>query len=122
MAPESVRIPVQNCLLVVADERIRDIPDIDRHKAVWSTASCILVSCMPDSDGATHVTIGSAKDIIQDGELIFDNPLETPSRKLVVETVLGKKVFQIDVPNSRTRVRIWTNGIRFTDKVTIGVG
>ena len=122
MAPKSVRIRVLNSLLVIRDENSRDFPDIDRTGVVWSSPSCILVGCMPDCDGETHVTIGHANEIRQDGKLIFDSRLETPSRSIIIHGVVEERILQIDVPTSETRVRIWTNGLRFTDQATIGVG
>src|SRR6516225_5434686 len=88
MAPKSVRIRVLNSLLVIRDENSRDFPDIDRTGVVWSSPSCILVGCMPDCDGETHVTIGHANEIRQDGKLIFDSRLETPSRSIIIHGVV----------------------------------
>jgi len=122
MASKSVRIPVLNSLLVVRDERSQDLPDIDRNGVVWSTASCVLVTCMPDSDGETRVTLGRANEIEHHGKLIFDRQLETPSRRVVIDGVMRERILQMDVPAPQTRMRIWTNGVRDTDIVTIGLG
>src|SRR6266536_1971914 len=78
MSSKSVRIPVLNSLLVIRDERSHDLPDIDRSNVVWWTESCVLVTCMPDCDGETHVTLGGVNEVVQDGKLIFDRRLETP--------------------------------------------
>jgi hypothetical protein len=40
---------------------------------------------------------------------------------IIVETVMGERILEIDVPRRETRVRIWTNGFRDTDQVTIGL-
>jgi hypothetical protein len=109
MASKSVRIRVLNSLLVIRDELSQELPDIDRDGAVWSTASCVLVTCMPDSDGETHVTLGGVNEVGQDGTLIFDRRLETPSRRIVIDGVMEKKILQTDVRTSKTRMRIWTN-------------
>jgi hypothetical protein len=122
MTTKSARAPVLNSLLYVRDERMRNIPEIDGNEAVWSTTSCVAVSCLPDCDGETEVTIGSAQEVKKDGTLLFDGPLATPSRILIVETVLGKTILQIGVPSSQTHVRIWTNGLRDTDRVIVGLG
>jgi hypothetical protein len=122
MASKSVRIRVLNSLLVIRDELSQELPDIDRNGAVWSTASCVLVTCMPDCDGETHVTLGGVNEVGQDGTLIFDRRLETPSKRIVIDGVMEEKILQTDVPTSKTRMRIWTNGLRDTDIVTIGLG
>jgi hypothetical protein len=122
VALESVRLPVLNSLIFLRDERTRNIPEIDGNGAAWSTPACVAVSCLPDCDGETEVTIGTVQEVTKDGALLFDGLLETPSRSMVVETVLRKTILQIGVRTSQTRVRIWTNGLQDTDEVIIGLG
>jgi hypothetical protein len=122
MTLKSARLPVLNSLLFIRDGRTRNLPEIDGNGAVWSTASCVAVSCLPDCDGETEVTLGPSSEIGKRGTLLFDRPLETPSRIVIVETVLGKEVLQIGVPNLQTRVHIWTNGARDTDEVIVALG
>jgi hypothetical protein len=117
----SVRIPVLNSLLIIRDASTDDLPEIDGNSAVWSTTSCVVVSCLPDCDGETEVTMGEAVEVGSGGKALFDGRLRTPSRLLIVETVLRKSILELEVPNPDTRVRIWTNGLRDTDKVAIGV-
>jgi hypothetical protein len=122
MTLKSARIRVLNSLLVIRDELSQELPDIDRNGTVWSTASSVLVTCMPDCDGETHVTLGGVNEVGQDGTLIFDRHLETPSLRIVIDGVMEEKILQMDVPTSKTLMRIWTNGLRHTDVVTIGLG
>lgn len=118
---KSAHVSVLNSLLFVRDSGVREIPHIDGNLAVWSTASCIAVSCLPDSDGATDVKIGLSQEIGASGDAIADLRLKTPSGAIIVETVTGQRILEMDVPNRDTRVRIWTNGHRDTDQVTIGL-
>jgi hypothetical protein len=122
MTSNSVRVPVLNSLVFVRDARIHDIPEIDGDSPILSTPSCVAVGCLPDCDGETEITIGAAKDIQEAGLPAFDGQLETPSGSVIVETVLSERLLQASVPTSRTRVRIWTNGLPDTDKVVIGLG
>ncbi|HEY4140675.1 MAG TPA: hypothetical protein VGM57_04635 [Pseudolabrys sp.] len=122
MTPLSTNVKVLNSLLYIKDARQVDLPDIDGRGAYWFTPSCVAVSCLPDCDGPTTVAIGAASEMLASGKLIFDSQLETPSRRIVVETVLAKKILEQAVLDDATRVRIWTNGFRDTDKVTIGLG
>ena len=122
MTLDSVRLPVLNSLIFLRDEQTRNIPEINGIGAVWSTTSCVAVGCLPDCDGETEVIIGPADEVAKDGTLLFDRSLATPSGSVVVETVLSETILQIGVPTSQTRVRIWTNGLRDTDKVIIGLG
>jgi hypothetical protein len=122
MTSKSVTVPVLNSLLFIRDKIIRSLPEIDGHSSVWSTPSCVAVSCLPDSDGETRVVIGSVEDVRQNGDPLFDARLMTPSGQVVVENVFGERILEIDAPKVDTRVMVWTNGFRDTDMVTIGLG
>lgn len=121
MTPSSTTVKVLNSLLYIKDARTKVFPDIMGRGAYWFVPSCVAVSCLPDCDGLTTITIGPASDVEVSGKLLFDSRLETPSRRIVVDTVLGKTILEHDVPHDVTRVKIWTNGFRDTDKVTIGL-
>src|SRR5882762_5165326 len=92
MTSKSVTVPVLNSLLFIRDKNIRSLPEIDGHSSVWSTPSCVAVSCLPDSDGETRVIIGSAEDVRRDGDPLFDARLMTPSGHVIVENVLGERI------------------------------
>ena len=111
-----------NSLLFIKDTRTNDFPMIDGQGSVWTTASCVAVSCMPDCDGPTEVVIGNPSDIKNAaGKLIFDAFLDTPNKCVSVETVLAEKILEKNVPNATTHVRIWTDGFRDTSKVMISL-
>jgi hypothetical protein len=118
---QSAKIAVLNSLLFVRDSKIRHVPKIDGDSAVWSTASCVAVSCLPDCDGDTEVTLGVPQELGVNKAPLFDGRLITPSRRLIVETVLGQTILEASVPNPVTRVKIWTNGFRDSDKIVVGV-
>jgi hypothetical protein len=118
----TTHVRVLNSLLFIKDARTKDLPKIDGHGSFWTTPSCVAVSCMPDCDGSTEVTIGDPLDLqSKAGKLLFDAPLKTPSKSVTVETVLAEKIFEQNVLSTTTRVRIWTDGFRDTDKVFIGL-
>lgn len=117
----STTAKILNSLLYIKDSRKTDLPAIDGNGAYWYVPSCVAVSCLPDCDGSTTITIGAASEMRVNEKLLFDNQVETPSHRIIVETVLGKTILEQNVPNEMTRVRIWTNGFRDTDKVTIGL-
>jgi hypothetical protein len=121
MTSKAAHLPVLNSLLFIGDANIRNIPEIDGTSNVWSTTSCIAVSCLPDSDGETEVTIGPALEVGQQGNPVFEGRLMTPSGRVIVETVLGERILEVDVARLDTRVRIWTNGLRDTDRVIVGL-
>jgi len=122
MSLVAARVRVLNSLLFIKDAQKRDLPIIDRGGPIWSTKSCVAVGCMPDCDGSTEVIIGdSSTGMSERGNLVFDACLETPARKVVVETVLGEKILEQNVPNPTTRVRVWTNGSLDTDRIIVGL-
>lgn len=73
-------------------------------------------------DGDTEVTLGLAHEVNSKGRPIFDGFLETPNRKVNVETAEGDMLLQTEVPSESTRVRIWTNALREPDKIVVGLG
>jgi hypothetical protein len=118
----ATRVRALNSLLFIKDARERDLPIIDRSGPIWSTKSCVAVGCMPDCDGSTEIIVGNSfTELSQSGNLIFDAFLKTPARKVVVETVLGERVLEQNVPNATTHVRIWTNGSLDTDRIVVGL-
>ena len=121
MTSKSITVPVLNSLLFIRDKNIRSLPEIDGHSSVWSTPSCVAVSCLPDSDGETRVVIGSVEDVRQNGDPLFDARLMTPSGQVIVENVLGERILKIKAPKLDTRVMVWTNGFPDTDMVIIGL-
>ena len=121
MTSKSVTVPVLNSLLFIRDKSIHNLPEIDGHSSVWSTPSCVAVSCLPDSDGETRVVVGSAEDVRQNGNPLFDARLMTPSGHVIVENVLGERILEVRAPKLDTRVMVWTNGHRDTDLVIIGL-
>lgn len=118
----SVRVPVLNSLLYIKDPTVDDFPEIDSRSPLWSTPACVAVCCLPDCDGETEVTLGPAREVALARAPVFDGGIETPSRRVVVKTVLDETILQMAVATLDSRIRIWTNGLLATDTVIIGVG
>jgi len=110
MTVRSIHWPVLNSLLWIRDPTIEDLPEIDGVGAFWSTPSCVAVGCVPDCDGDTEITIGPAEAVGLESTPLFDRILPTPSRRLIVETVMKETILQASVRSAETRVRIWTDG------------
>jgi hypothetical protein len=119
---KSVSLSVLNSLLFVRDPSTSGVPEIDGQATVWSTPTCVAISCLPDSEGETEISIGYGDEFGSSRwPLVFDGKLDTPSRTVVVETIHPRTVVEVSVPTRDTRVRVWTNGHPATDKVAIGV-
>lgn len=118
---KSITAPILNSLLFVRDSKLEDLPDINGLGAFWATRSCIAVSCLPDSDGSTTITIGCGSEVGRPHAPLVDMKIQTPSRTVIVENVVGERILETGVPAEDTRVRVWTNGHRATDIVAIGL-
>ncbi len=121
MTVKSVNWHVLNSLIFISDPTSEDTPEIDGIGGLWTTAECIAVCCLPDSDGTTKIILGPVKDVGTHSKLLFDGAVETPSRKLSVSTVLAEVLLDTDVPHTATDLKIWTNGNRDSDIVIIGI-
>lgn len=117
----TIHVPVLNSLLFIRDSETVDLPEIDGSASSWSTEYCVAVSCRPDCDGPTAVTMDTIRNLRPDGILLLDYRLKTPSRKVIVEGVLANKILEAAVAGEITRVRIWTDGHRDTETVIIGL-
>jgi hypothetical protein len=118
----TVKVAPPYSLIFISDPEGGTTPECSPPAPYWATPSCIAVGCLMYQDGDTEVRLGHASELNAEGKPIFDGPLETPNRKVNIETAEGELVLQADVPTESTRVRIWTNAPREPDKITIGLG
>ncbi|WP_146604439.1 hypothetical protein [Rhodoplanes roseus] len=125
MNHSTIELPVLNAILCVRDPSRPfdsiEFPEPDHDRPVWATSSCLIVRCLSDCDGKTSVTLGASGEVPHIGVMVFDGWLETPGRKVGIETVLHEWVAQTDVSSSSTRVRIWTSGHLNSGVVVIGL-
>lgn len=111
---------VLNSLLFIGDQDAWEIPVIDGDASMWSTKSCIAISCQPDSEGPTTITVGRMQDVASPDGPLFDGHVETPNGKIGLFGVPGDRLLEMNVPTTRTHIRIWTDGWRDTETVVIG--
>lgn len=121
MKTSSIKLPVLNSLLYLRDSATLDLPAVSEPTGFWWTSSCVAMSCLPDCDGETEITMGPTAEVVGARAPAFDRILITPSRRLILETVLISTILETDVPRTQTRVRIWTNGHFDTDTIVIGL-
>ncbi|MBX9776849.1 MAG: hypothetical protein K2Y71_20920 [Xanthobacteraceae bacterium] len=108
-------------LIFISDPEGGTTPECSPPAPYWATPSCIAVGCLMYQDGDTQVTLGQAREMNLPGRPIFDGLLDTPNRKVNVETAEGELVLQADVSKKITRVRIWTNARSEPDRIVIGL-
>ena len=121
MTLKTLNLPFSNALLYISDALTFDPPRIDEMTGFWTTPHCVTVSCLPECDGDTELTVGTMDEIGERGSPRFDGRIKTPSRRIAVETVLREKILEMPVPHTDTRIRIWTNGYLDTDTVIVGL-
>jgi len=117
-----VKVAPPYSLIFIADPEGGNTPECSPPAPYWATSSCIAVGCLMYQDGDTEVCLGQMHEMRPKGRPIFDGLLETPNRKVNVETAEGELVLQADVSAESTRVRIWTNASKEPDKIIIGLG
>jgi hypothetical protein len=98
------------------------MPEYRRGELISFTSSCIKVRCLNDADGETWFTLGAYTDLHPKTALRFEGFLETPNRKIAIRTVELSIVLEVDVPTTRTYVRIWANDESEPDDVIVGFG
>lgn len=119
--PVSIKVAPPNCMVFISDRDIGDVPEITREAWIWSTSSCIAVGCLSFMDGETEITLGDIDEVDPGGAPALDRQLETPFRTVVISTSEGDTLLSVQVANSATHVRIWTNRASEPDKVIVGV-
>ncbi|MBS4084113.1 MAG: hypothetical protein KGZ73_11225 [Rhizobiales bacterium] len=115
-------LPVQNSCILVRDILNDEPLFIERDSAVAIGQYGLNISCLPDSEGDTSVVAGSVTEIKPDVSLVFDGVIKTPSKKLLVETILRTPIFEIDVDSALTKLSVWTDGHPGTGRIVIGIG
>jgi hypothetical protein len=116
----STTVAPPNSVVLVSDPSGGEIPETI-GSLFASTTSYIAIGCKAEDDGETELTLGQTDEVGQRDVPAFQGRLETPSRKVVVRTVLGKTLLEAAVPGASTLVQVWVNDAEEPDRVVIGV-
>ena len=116
----TVRVAPPNSLIFLWDERGGAVPEFVANKLVLATSSAVSVGCLAEMDGETEITLGPTGDVDTRGLKVFDDVLETPTRRIVVETSEGEILLREDVSSNRVHVGIWVNRYVEPDKIVVG--
>jgi hypothetical protein len=118
---KKLNIRPMNSLLFVSDPEFGIAPTPVWGALILSTPSCISFACYPEQDGPTEVTLGRDGDVDPGVSPVFEGDLDTPHRAVTVTTVDCKTLTKMDVPATRTHVRIWYSHPRWPERVVIGL-
>lgn len=121
MKPIVRKLPVLNSLVTIKDDRNDDYPDISGTGQAWWTSSSVSVSCLPDSEGETEITLGLSADVALESTPIVDRTLTTSSRRISIQVVPRREVMSAAVSSDLTRVRVWSDGRRDSEWLVIGL-
>src|SRR4029077_10514674 len=106
---KSARIAPPNSVVLVSDATGGEIPKSMDDCLISSTTSCIAIGCRSEADGETDIALGALLEVAQGGSPDFEGLVATPSRRIVVRTVLGDTILDATVPATNTNVRVWVN-------------
>ena len=123
MTTSSIKVAPPNSLVLISDVNRGEVPEeIDPKLGFGATASSVAVACLPDVDGETMIKLGPAVEVDPGSRPAFEMIMSTPTRTVAVMTIEWTILLKAGVPDSSTRVRVWTNHARWPDNVLIGLG
>jgi len=119
---KKITIAPENSILFISGTRESEIPEITRGSKLWSTNTCVAFGTFPEQDGKTSIILGKIEDVSPGHPPDMETFIETPKRRLAVETVGQDIVLETSVPNLKTRVAIWLSHPHWPEEVRIGLG
>lgn len=97
------------------------VEKINPVSLVAASPTCLAVCCNPEVDGPTKLTFGPSSEVDPGYAPGFVGQVETPSRRIIVDTVAEEVIFDEIVPATQTALRIWFSHPRWPEKVVIGI-
>ena len=119
---ETVAIAPPNALIFISDASGGTVPEFVAKLPVLATDTMVSVSCLPDMDGETQITLGPALEVGSVGFPVFDGTIKTPTSTVVVSTVEDEELLAAAVPSRETRIRVWTNRTMDPDEIVVAWG
>jgi hypothetical protein len=111
-----------NSIVFVSDNLRSPAPDHLYGELISPGESCVSVGCYPEVDGPTDFVLGKSEEVAPNEDPAFDGLLDTPTKSLIIATVLDDIVLEDKVADLNTRVRIWVDHPRWPQNVIVGWG
>ena len=121
MTTQHIKSAPPNSVVIVSDRGGGEVPKSMNGEAISATSSCVAVGCMAADDGGTEFTLGRLSELDRPKKPAYEGTLNTPSRQLVIRSVLGVELLGLTVEGDVTRVKIWANDISEPDRIVIAV-
>lgn len=108
-------------LVLLLDPTMGIVPQTMAGGLIAATDSCVAVGCKAVDDGGTKITLGPEDAVDPGYEPVFEGGIETPSRILEVQSIVGTTILRTEVQDPQTRVAIWVNDPKEPDEITVGI-
>jgi hypothetical protein len=119
--PTSLKISPPHSLVLISDPTSGDVPARMAGAAIAATSRCIAVGCRAEMDGQTELVLGGMGEVDPGTAPAWEGQLHTPSRLVVIRSVLGEALLDTPVSGGDTLIRIWVDEEREPDLVVVGV-
>lgn len=99
------------------------VPEYIDGELIASNESCVSVGTQAEVDGAVTIKLSER---LSDSEkrsykIVFNGAIETPSKKLAIVTSEIEKILEMDVKNTKARVVISVDDLKFPSVVLVEV-
>lgn len=122
MATSRMMIAPPNLQFFISDMEATDVPIQGVPLRILATRECISVPCQYNEEGETELVVGFIDEIHEDGPPAFDDEIETPSGILLFSDVELTELMKFETRRTQIRIRIWTDGLQFPERVVVGLG
>lgn len=121
---ETKRVALEGSMFSVSDPQARaPLPRRSGSSRIAADSNYLVVGTLMSQDGDTEVTLSdSMSEVSARGVPAFDGTIETPSRRLVLQSADLEVFLEMKTTGLRSRVRVWSNDPREPDQIAIVVG
>jgi len=110
--------PPNSIVFVVDPTHVSVVPEDTGVALVTATDSCVAIGTREQASGETRIRLETASGDLE-GSVVFQGLLETPGRKVAVETSELDRLVAIDVENASTHIKVWVDDDSEPSSITI---
>ena len=105
----------------ISDPAARNSPHQVERPTVISSGDCLSVLCQYADEGQTELIVGDFDEVADEGGLAYDGSIPTPNKVLWFADAELTELARVPVSTNVTRLRIFTDGLQFPERVVIGI-
>jgi hypothetical protein len=110
-----------NGIVFLSDGTGGRAPTPIRGAMFWSTPSCIVVTCLPEPDGETLITLARSEQFGETRAPDFQGRLEITDGRVVVLVVDRTVILQLPWSRKSAAVSVWLSHPEFPERLSIGL-